>query len=177
MLGIAVAASTSGSSSASRAIMYIGHLFPRGSLARRISMFITRSMFSAATCMTDIPSDTKAGGVVTRSEELVRRILCGARLDDLGAAGAEATAGGRVRGAGQVADEDDALAGGLDVGGGDRHGGEQRPAIRMGSCIEDTLPARPFDDAAKIHHGNLVADVTDDRQIVGDEDVGEAELP
>src|SRR5258708_15523742 len=108
-------------------------------------------------------SDTNAGGVMTRSEELGRRIFCSTRLDDLGAARAEAATGGWVCGAGQVARQDDALAGPLDVGIGDRHGGEERPAITMGGGIENSLPARLLDDAAQIHHGNPVADVTDDR--------------
>src|ERR1700730_1537280 len=121
-------------------------------------------------------SDAKTGGEVAGSKKFGRRIHCGTRLDDLRAAGAEATARGRVRGAGQVAAENDALAGALDIGVGDRYGGEQRAAVRMSCRVKDALPARRLDDAAKIHDGDLIADVTDDRQIVGDEDVGEAEF-
>ena len=122
-------------------------------------------------------SDAKTGGEVTGSEEFGRGILCSTRLDDHWAARAEATTRRWVRGAGQVAAENDALAGALDIGVGDRYGGKECAAVRMGCRVKNALPARRLDDAAKIHYGDLIADMTDDRQIVGDEDVGEAELP
>jgi hypothetical protein len=46
----------------------------------------------------------------------------------------------------------------------------------MGCRVKNALPARRLDDAAKIHYGDLIADMTDDRQIVRNEDVGEAEI-
>src|SRR6202051_2306498 len=122
-------------------------------------------------------SDAKTGGEVTGSEKFGRRILYRTRLDDHWAARAETTTRRGVRGTGQVATEDDALAGALEIGVGNRYGGEQRAAVRMGCRVKNALPARRLDDAAKIHDGDLIADMTDDRQIVGDEDVGEAELP
>ena len=40
----------------------------------------------------------------------------------------------------------------------------------------DVFGRTDLDDVPPRHHGNAVGDVTDDREVVRDEDVGEAEL-
>ena len=79
-------------------------------------------------------------------------------------------------GFGQVARQDDALALRLDVGIGHRHRRHQRLGVGMGRRGVDLVLAGHLDDLAEIHHGDVVADVPHDAEIVGDEDVGEAEL-
>src|SRR5258708_8421376 len=139
----------------------------------RLRMRIMCSEFG----MGGIISDAKTGGEVIGSEEFGRRILCSTRLDDHRAARAEATTRRRGRGVGQVAAANDALAGALDIGVGDRYGGEECAAGRMGCRVKNSLPAPRLDDQAQIHDGGLIAHMTDERQIVGVEDVGKAELP
>ena len=60
-------------------------------------------------------------------------------------------------------------------GFGTRDGRQQRPGIGMARRGEQRVGRRGLDDAAEIHHGDAVGDVLHHREIVGDEDVGEAE--
>ena len=46
----------------------------------------------------------------------------------------------------------------------------------MNGCPEQGLPAGELDDAAGAHHRDPVGHVVDDRQIVRDEEVGQAEI-
>ena len=61
-----------------------------------------------------------------------------------------------------------ALAGGV----GDRHGGEQRPRIGVLRVRVEGLALGDLDDLAEIHHRHPLADVSNHRQVVGDEDIG-----
>ncbi len=76
----------------------------------------------------------------------------------------------------QVADEDDPLAAVRDVGVGDGQRGEQGPGVGVARVREELAGGGHLDDLAEVHHRDPVAHVAHDRQVVGDEDVGEAEL-
>ena len=80
-----------------------------------------------------------------------------------------------VDGAGYVAGEDDALSGGLDYGVGDGYGGEKCSGVRVLGVLVELIPAGYLDDLAQVHYRDSVGDVPHDRQVVGDEEVGEVE--
>src|SRR5262249_28430030 len=90
------------------------------------------------------------------------------------AARVEAAAGGRIDRARHVALKEDALA--FHRGIGDRHRREERFGIRMSRVGVELLGRRDLDDLAQVHHGYAGRDVLDDREVVGDEQVREAEL-
>ena len=83
---------------------------------------------------------------------------------------------GWVQGVGDVALEDDAVAGSLDGGVGDGDGGEQRFGVGVGGVGVDGFGGAFFDDAAEVHDGGAVGEPADDGQVVGDEQVGDAEV-
>ena len=62
------------------------------------------------------------------------------------------------------------------VGPHARHGLEQRARVGMGAVREQMLGASLLDDAAEIHHRDLVAEIFDDGKIMADQDVTQAEL-
>ena len=93
---------------------------------------------------------------------------------DLRAAGVEAAPRRRVHGRGDIALEDDALAGAARVGHG--HGGEQGPGVGVQRPGVERFGRGQLHDLAQVHHPDAVADVADDRQVVRDEEVGEIEL-
>src|SRR6266851_6062466 len=64
--------------------------------------------------------------------------------------------------------------GGAMEGVGDRR--DQGARVGMARILEDLLPAALLDDAAEIHHGDAVADMLDDAEIVADHDVGQPHL-
>src|SRR5215207_2305437 len=86
----------------------------------------------------------------------------------------ETAAGWRPDRARHVALEADALP--LHGRVRDRHRREQRLGIGVLRHRVEVACARDLDDRAEIHHRHPRADVLDDRQVVRDEDVGEAEL-
>ena len=57
-----------------------------------------------------------------------------------------------------------------------RHGGHQRPRVRMRRGLEQHLGRALLDDAAGVQHRDLVAQVVDHREVVADQQVGHAEL-
>ena len=57
-----------------------------------------------------------------------------------------------------------------------RHGVEKRPCIRMLRIGEDRFARTRFDDLPLLHHGNTIADIADDGEVVADEEAGQAEL-
>ncbi len=59
------------------------------------------------------------------------------------------------------------------VGNGD--GRQQRLGVRMARPEIDLLGVALLDDPAQVHHGDPVADVAHDRQVVGDEEEGQPE--
>jgi len=86
----------------------------------------------------------------------------------------EGAAGGGMDGAGYFAPEFDAPAGAAWFGSGD--GGKQGHGVRMFGVAVDFIGPGVFDDAAEVHDGDIVANVFDDGEIMGDEEIGQAEL-
>ena len=92
------------------------------------------------------------------------------------ASGVEVAAGRRVRRARHVTGQDDPLAAALDDRVRDRHCRQQGDRVGMERAIVQIDGGRRFDEAAQVHNGYPVADVADDREVVGDEQVGQLEL-
>src|SRR5258708_4827446 len=88
-----------------------------------------------------------------------RRFDLGADACGLGAAGAEAAAGGPIGRARDLAAQYDALALALPHRIRDRSGGEQSLGIGMGGMAVETVPRRRLDDLAEIHHRDAVRDM------------------
>src|SRR5215471_14590825 len=93
-----------------------------------------------------------------------------------GAAGVEAAAGGRIDGRGDVAGEDDALASRSCVRVGGGGGGEQGGRVGVAGVPVNLVAGSLFGDTAEVHDGDGVGDVPYDLQVVGDEEVGQAEV-
>ena len=87
----------------------------------------------------------------------------------------EATARGRIERARDLTHEHDPVARLIGMRG--QSGGEEGLSIGMGGARGDILRRSHFDDAPQIHHGDRVAHVRHRRQVVGDEEVGEAQVP
>src|SRR5487761_463492 len=115
-----------------------------------------------------------AGGVAQL--DLERRLLDRADRLRLGAAGVEAAAARRVDGGWHLPGEDDSMAGARPFGVGDHGGGEQRRSVGVAWRPVEVRGVRRLHDLAEIHDADPIADMLDHRQVVGDEDVGEAEL-
>ena len=92
------------------------------------------------------------------------------------AAGVEPAALGRVDRARHVAGEDDPPALALEHRVRDRHGGQERAGVRVSGRGIHEVGRPDLDDLAEIHHRDPVADVLDDRKVVGDEQVRQSEL-
>ena len=90
------------------------------------------------------------------------------------APGTERTPSRRIAGTRQRPPEGDALALGLGVRVGDRR--EQGVGVRVRRFVEQLLGPAEFHDVAEVHHGHAIADVANDREIVGDEQITQAEL-
>ena len=58
----------------------------------------------------------------------------------------------------------------------DRHGREQGVRVRVERGRVDHLARRGLDDVAEVHDRDAVRDLPDDREVVGDEEVGDPEL-
>ena len=80
----------------------------------------------------------------------------------VGAAGVERAAAGRVERRRRVAGQQDAFAGALAVGIGQRHRADKRLGVRVLRALEDLRRRADLDDAAEVHHCNAVGDVLDD---------------
>ena len=123
-----------------------------------------------------LPGEVAGGGVRGGRARLQGGFLGGADVFGFPATRAEAAAGWRVRGAGDVALQEDAAAvvslGG--VGDGDRR--EEGLGVGVAWVFVDLVVGAYFYDLAQIHHCDSVADVADYGQVVGYEDVGQVEL-
>ena len=95
-----------------------------------------------------------------------------ARLSD-GTARIEGAAGGRGGGY-FIGQRSGAVAPG--VGVGQWYGSEQSLSVRMGGVAIECLGRGSLDDLSEIHDGNLVGEMLDDGEVVGDEEVTESEL-
>src|SRR6266849_6995607 len=92
------------------------------------------------------------------------------------AAGPEPAARRRVHRRGDVALQDHTLASPLDDWVRDRNRREQRAGVGMARPPVQ-LPARSdLDDLAQVHDRYSIRDVFDDREVVGDEQIGQVEL-
>src|SRR5262249_36477966 len=88
--------------------------------------------------------------------------------------GVERAAGRRPNRARRVALQHGAPT--LDGRVGDRHRRHQCLGVGMQRCGIKIARSGDLDDLAEIHHRDAGADVLDDREVVGDKDVGQAEL-
>ena len=96
-------------------------------------------------------------------------------LAHLRTAGVEAAADRRVGRRRHVAGEDDPLALVAADGVGHRHRRQQRLRVGVGGKVEHVVAGPDLDDLAEVHHGDAVAEVLDDGEVVGDEQDREAE--
>src|SRR5581483_11505311 len=104
---------------------------------------------------------------------LPRRRERSARVHRVRAAGVEVAAARRRGGVGDLALEDDAPGPGARVGLGDRR--EQRRGVGVERLGEKLARLGQLDDLPHVHDRDAVADVLDHAQVVGDEEVGQAE--
>ena len=95
-----------------------------------------------------------------------------------GSAGGSGSPTAASIGRGQVAAQHDPLAPVGDVRVRHRHGREQRAGVRVARRARTaSLGVGDLDDLAEVHHRDPVADVPHHRQVVGDEQVGQAAAP
>ena len=83
---------------------------------------------------------------------------------------------GGFAGEGTSPDEDDLLALAAQRRVGHRHGRQQRLGVRVRRAGVDLVLLAQLGHPAEVHDADPVRDVPHDRQVVGDEDVGQAEL-
>src|SRR3984957_1864094 len=114
-------------------------------------------------------------GVITEPSDQLG-LLGDAGLPCLGAARMEPAARRRVNRRRHVAGQDDPLTliGVLGIGQG--HRGQQGVGVGGTRMIPHLLGRRLLGDLPQIHDRHAVAHVTHDRQVVGDEDIGQTEL-
>src|SRR6266496_1268350 len=98
-----------------------------------------------------------------------------ALLDGNGAPGVKDASRRRAERARHLAPQDRALAGELDRRVGDGHGREQGLGVRVLRVLVERLPVGQLDDLAEVHHGHLVRDVANRREVVGHEQIRQAE--
>src|SRR5215218_9721506 len=126
-------------------------------------------------------ADDRSGGELARppaAHEMVRaeglepgRRPLPADGPRLGAARVEAAPGRRIERIGDLAGDLDAPRPPEGVG----NRGNEGARVGMAGTGEDRLPWPGLDDAAEIHHGDAVAHVLDDAEVVADHDVGQPE--
>src|SRR5215472_8100282 len=102
------------------------------------------------------------------------RLLDTATIECIGTACVETATWRRLDGARHVARQNDALAARSRIGY--RHRREQCLRVRVQRIAEEFVFRGELDNAAEIHHGDTIADVLDDRQIVRDEKIRQPEL-
>ena len=110
-----------------------------------------------------------------RSDLSALRLLAAAGFCRIGAAGVELAARRRVDRRGQVAGQADAFVPSgsmLDP----RHRRQQGLGVGMARLLENGLSRPLLDHLAQVHHRDAVAHVADHGDVVGDEEVGEAEF-
>ncbi len=94
-------------------------------------------------------------------------------LADVGAvlaAGVELTALGWIDGAGDIAFQEDGVL--LCVGVGGRDGSQEGDGVGVGGVVKELNGVGQLDEVTQIHDTDAVADMLDDREVVGDEEVG-----
>src|SRR5262245_56505367 len=76
----------------------------------------------------------------------------------------------RIEGARYLAAEGEARGGRRGIG--EWHGSQQCMRIRVHRRLKDLLHRAGLDDLAHIHHRDAVTDMTNDAQVMGDEQIG-----
>ena len=95
---------------------------------------------------------------------------------DEGAARVEATGNRGIGGARQVTLDANRLSTPLHLRIRDRDRGKQGDRVRMQWVVVEVVRGSDLDDLAQVHDGDPVGDVTDDRKVVRDEEIGQPEL-
>src|SRR5215475_1510834 len=116
---------------------------------------------------------------MTRDQRSVRRwsqcgFLPAATVERVRASRAEVAAGGPVDGAGDLAREDDPRT--CRAWLRDRHRGQQGLGVGVPRRRENLPLVAKLHDLAKIHHGNPMGDVLNDREIVADEQQSQTQI-
>ena len=115
-----------------------------------------------------------AGNEVIGTDFLEVGLDLGADLGAVLAASMELTALGRLDGAGDIAFQDFGVLVGILIGGGD--GVQQSLGVGMEGMCEDLVGIAQLNHVAQVHNADTVGDVLNDRQVVGDEQVGQVLL-
>src|SRR5215472_16256724 len=115
---------------------------------------------------------TVAGDQVTSRYRTQRRNLGPAPVGGERAAGVEKAPGGQRGRVRRLAAHDDAPRAGGDVDLG--HGRAQRPGVGMGGCGEQHAGRAALGHPPEVQHGRLLAQLADDPEVVGDQQVGQA---
>ncbi len=166
-------------------ILTVTKLRPGQVTMTRMSLIFTRAVRpvggvdSAAFATTPFSESVSAKWQAARWPGAISRSGGGSlrhRIRRVAAARVEGAARRRPRRIGDLARKADARAGPPQAGIGHRHGGEQRLGVGVLRIGEERRRRRFLDDAADIHHRDPVRDVLDDREVVRDEEIGEAEL-
>ena len=85
-------------------------------------------------------------------------------------------AGRRVGRAGGLAFEDEPLPAALELGVGHGHGRAERLGVGVERVVKEGVAIGELDDLAEVHDGDAVRDVLDHAEVVGDKEIGEAQL-
>ena len=131
------------------------------------------SMFNLQSLKIDFACEM-ATGLVAGLDLFEGRVVRLADVLCVGAARMEFASGGGIGGIGDVALERYPVH--LMVGVRDRDGRHQCDGVGMERAFVETVRCREFYDLTQIHHGDTVADVLDDAEVVRDKQVGEVEL-
>src|SRR6478672_9021961 len=114
-----------------------------------------------------------AGRRATAAQLQKRRLLDRAAVEGVRTARMKTASRRRMRRVGHLARQavrEDAAAVGA------RHGRDQRLAVRMRRVLPERQGRRRLDHSAEVHHRDLVRDVPNDREIVGDQQQPDLEL-
>ena len=143
---------------------------PRGEVLRQPPDF--KNGFGHGPLLLRVAFQEPAPGDAAVTEAEVARLLGRAAGHGLGAARVEGASRGQGREIGWLARDrvQGLLAAEL------RHRAEQGARVRVLGGVEQLPHRRLLDDLAGVHHGDLVAHLRDDAQVVGHEDQGHARL-
>src|SRR5580700_4753674 len=139
------------------------------------SSAVTRRTDRTSVAVSKLPGKM-AGGEMAGTMLGKRR--CRLRTNALcqGTARAKPTAGGRVDRARRLARKAQAFAPALDRSVRDRHGRDEIARIGMERRGEEILRRRDLRDLAEVEHHHAIRNMAHHREIMGDEEVGEAKL-